>query len=150
GHLVGRRGGVESPPEVVVLDRLPCGCRPPVRFPSVDPAGDAVAEIGAVGDDVEGRGAAQGLERGDGGHELHAVVGGHGLAALELARLEGAPAFAGEEERAPAAGAGVAGAGAVGIGEELRQVQATFSRRSRGTLNSTFSSAVSTSFSVTW
>ena len=72
------------------------------------------------------------------------------LAALELAGLEDAVAVAGDEHDAPAAGAGIAGAGAVGVGEELGQGgQATLARRTRGTLNSTFSRAVSTSFSVT-
>ena len=80
-------GGVEAAPEVLVLHRLAVGGTPAVSLPAVDPTAHAVAEIDAVGDDGECRRAVERLQCGDGRHQLHAVVGGGGLAAGELALL---------------------------------------------------------------
>ena len=44
-----RGGGVERLPQIGILDRLPVGGPPAVAAPAVDPAGDAVADIDAVG-----------------------------------------------------------------------------------------------------
>ena len=51
----------------------------------------------------------------DRGHQLHAVVGGVGLATLELLDV-----IAGCEDRAPAAGPGIARAGPVGMNDHVR------------------------------
>ena len=98
--------------------------RQPLRLPGVDPGQNAVAQILAVGVDVD---AARPLERFQGGdrrHHLHAVVGGVEFAALELLL-----AVAEGEDGAPAAGTGIAGAGAVGVNDDVRQ---RFALRSLG------------------
>jgi hypothetical protein len=54
------------------------------------------------------------FQRRDRGHQLHAVVGGVRLAALELLLM-----IAEGENRAPAAGPRIAGAGAVGVDRDV-------------------------------
>src|SRR5215472_11295431 len=54
------------------------------------------------------------LESRDCRHQLHAIVGGEGLAALQLLL-----AVAVKEDRAPAAGAGITGTGAVRVDAAL-------------------------------
>ncbi len=110
---------LEALPQIGVLDRLLRRGLPAVLLPAVDPVGDAVLQIGRIGHHGEGAGALQGLQRGDRGHQLHAVVGGLGRATGKLARFDQGGPVAGLEHHAPAAGAGIAGAGAVGIGEQL-------------------------------
>src|ERR1700675_4590200 len=75
---------IEPLPEIDILDRLLVGRAPAVAFPLMYPSHDAVAQILAVGMDVDEARPLERIERGDRGHELHAVVGGMGLAALEL------------------------------------------------------------------
>ena len=71
--------------------------------------GDAVHDIFAVGVEIDRAGLLQRLQRRDRGHQLHAVVGRLGLAAGQfLGRAVVA------QDRAPAAGPGIARAGAVG------------------------------------
>src|SRR5208282_3704854 len=108
-HLVppGRR--VEPAPEVLVLDRLLVGGAPAVALPDVEPTGHAAAQILRVRVQAHQAGALQRLERLDRRRELHAVVGGERLAALQLLLL-----LAVAKHRAPAAGPRVARAGAVG------------------------------------
>ena len=61
-----RRGGVEQLlPELGILDRLPVGGPPAVLAPAVDPFGDAVADIDAVGVELRpGRAASAPRARG--------------------------------------------------------------------------------------
>ena len=73
-----------------------------------------------------------------------------GLAAGELAAAQDPRAVAGDQHHAPAAGAGIARAGAVGIGEDLGQGgSGDLFAQEAGTLNSMLSRAVSTRCSVT-
>ena len=76
----------------------------------MDPAGDALTDILAVGLEIDRAGLFQRLQRRDRRHQLHAVVGGVGLAALHLF-LD----VAEFENGAPAAWAWIARAGAVGV-----------------------------------
>ncbi len=75
----------------------------------MNPARDAIAHVNRIGVQIDGAGPRQRLQRADGGHQLHAVVGGQRLAARDflLDAVEG-------EDGAPAAGARIAGTGAVG------------------------------------
>src|SRR5262245_46762935 len=50
GDAVAGGGGIETAPEILVLHRLVLGRAPAVELPAVNPAGDAVAQVGAVGD----------------------------------------------------------------------------------------------------
>ena len=105
-----RRGGVEQfLPQLGILDRLLRRRLPAVAAPAVDPLGDAVADIDAVGGEDHLAGALQRLQRADRGEQLHAVVGGHRLAAGKFLLVR-----AGADHGAPPAGAGIALAGAVG------------------------------------
>src|SRR5262249_15559732 len=114
-HATPPRERVEALPEIDVLDRLLVGGAPAVALPLIDPRHDAVAQILAVGVDVDEAGALERLERGDRRHQLHAVVGGVGLATLQLLDV-----IAEGEDRAPAAGTGIARAGAVGMDDDVR------------------------------
>src|SRR5262249_28999950 len=66
-------------------------------------------DIGTVGIEIDLARSLQGAQGGDRGHQLHAVVGGFGLAAGQLLFD-----IAITQDGAPAAGAGIAGAGAIG------------------------------------
>src|SRR3954447_14990408 len=67
--LVAGTRRVEGAPEILVLDRLLVGRPPAARLPALDPFGDAEAEILRVGVEIDRAGAAQRLERLDGGGE---------------------------------------------------------------------------------
>ncbi|MBV9245327.1 MAG: hypothetical protein JO366_11005 [Methylobacteriaceae bacterium] len=106
-----RHGGIESLPQIDVLDRLLLGRPPAVTFPARHPAGHGAAEVLRIGVQVDDARTRESLERHDRGRQLHPIVGGLRLAAEELlfALPEG-------QHRTPAAGAGIAGTGAVGPG----------------------------------
>src|SRR5690606_10985773 len=112
--VVAGAGGVQAPPQVLVLDRLPVGRLPAARLPAVDPLVDALHDVFAVGVQLDLAGAGQGLQRLDGGHQLHAVVGGQRLAAPQFLLM-----VAPVHHRAPAAGAGIAATGAVGVDDDV-------------------------------
>src|SRR5262249_59028082 len=97
-HAMVRERRIETFPQVVVLDRLAIGRAPAVALPFLDPRHDAVAQILAVGVDVDEARALERLDGRDRRHQLHPVVGGGGLAALDLFFVD-----AGDEDRAPAA-----------------------------------------------
>src|SRR5665647_436866 len=101
-HLMRLQRGVEALPQFDVLDRLLVGGAPAVPLPAMDPAGDALTHILAVGVEIDGAGFLQRLQRRDRGHQLHAVVGGMGFTALQFLF-----AIAEVQDRAPAAGAGI-------------------------------------------
>ena len=107
--FVTARGQVERLPELTVLYRLLLAGLPAVPLPAMDPFGDAVHDVFAVGIEVDSAGLLQRIERGDGGKQFHAVVGCLGLAARQFL---GHAAVA--QHCAPAAGPGIAGAGTVG------------------------------------
>src|SRR6266404_2256528 len=108
-HLMRFQRGVEPLPQIDILDRLLVRGAPAVLLPAMDPAGDALADILAVGGEVDHAGFLERFQRRDRRHQFHAVVGGVRLAALQF--LLGVAEF---QDRAPAAGAGIARAGAVG------------------------------------
>src|SRR6185295_16589764 len=100
---------VELCPEVGVLDRLLRRRLPARAFPFGEPRLHAVPEILGVGGEVDLARLLQCPERLDRRGHLHAVVGGRRVTAADLA-----PVRPGDQDRPPAAGAGVSGAGAVG------------------------------------
>src|SRR5690606_34959403 len=99
----------QPPPEVRVLHRLAIGGAPAVADPALDPSGDAVADIYAVGEKPDAAGPLQRRQPLDRRGQLHAVVGGERLAARKLLL-----ARARADDDAPAAGPRIALAGAVG------------------------------------
>src|SRR5690606_32762919 len=104
--FVGLQGFIKALPELGILHRFLVGRAPVVALPAMDPGGDAVPEIGAVRIEVDDRGTLQGLERPDGCHQLHAVVGRDGLATPQLL-----PVRARDQNGAPAARTRISGAG---------------------------------------
>src|SRR5258707_329389 len=107
-HLVRLHGRRQALPEIDILDRVLVGGTPIPPLPVVDPGGDAVAHIAAVGVQTDAAGSFQRLDGSDRPHQLHAVVGGGGLEARELALLSAIP-----EDGAPTARSRVPAAGAV-------------------------------------
>ena len=99
-------------PEVQVHDRLAGSCSPAASFPLRTPDGGALDDIVALEEEDEGFiGGSRGKSR-NGGHQLHAVVGGMLLASRERPlRSIGV-----SEDRCPSAGAGIAESGAVCTG----------------------------------
>ena len=83
-HLMLVDRGIETLPQIVVLHRLAVGGFPAVALPLVDPAHDAVAQVLAVGVNVDHARPLERFQRRDRRHQLHAVVGRERLAALEL------------------------------------------------------------------
>src|SRR5688572_24105670 len=112
-HLV--RGGdlVQLLPQVDVLHRLLGGGLPAARLPHAQPLRDALLHVLRVGEEAHAAGAIERRKRLDHGGELHAVVGRVRLAAEELAL--GAVEL---EHGAPAARAGIALAGPVGVDDD--------------------------------
>src|SRR5258708_496511 len=70
-HLMLAECRLKPLPEVDVLHRLAIGRLPAVLFPAVNPAGDAAAQILAVGVEIDRRRAFQRFERRDCGKQLH-------------------------------------------------------------------------------
>src|ERR1700759_734189 len=115
--LVWRPRGVEALPQLDILHRLLVRGAPSVLLPAVDPLGDAVAHVDAVGEETHAARPLQRLQPLDGRHQLHAVVGGGRIAAGEFA-LPTADA----QDRAPAARSGISAAGAIGEDLALRAI----------------------------
>src|SRR5262245_29744656 len=114
-HSMTCQERIEPLPEIYVPDQLPIGGAPAVVLPLVDPRQDAITQILAVGVNVDETGSLQRFQRRDRGHQLHAVVGGVRLAALELLLV-----IAEGKNRAPPAGPRIAGAGAIGVDDYVR------------------------------
>ena len=106
---------VQQLPQVDIFHWLLVGGAPSVALPAVQPSRDSVAQVLAIGVNIDEARPLERRERRDCGHELHAVVGGVRLAALELLHV-----LASRENGAPAARAGIAGAGAVGVDDDVR------------------------------
>src|SRR5579863_7798407 len=83
-HLMRLERGVEALPQLGVLDRLLVGRAPAVFLPAVYPAGDALTHILAVGIKIDRARLFERLERRNRRHQLHPVVGGVRLAALQF------------------------------------------------------------------
>src|SRR6185369_2408029 len=109
-HLMGPKRGVEPLPQIDVFHWALVGGAPAVALPVVDPTHDAIAQVLAVGVDVDRTRPLERLQRRDRRHQLHAIVGGMLFPAHQLFRL-----IAERENRAPAAGTGITRAGAVGM-----------------------------------
>src|SRR5262245_804989 len=75
---------LEPLPQLDIAHRLLIRRAPAIPLPVLDPSGDAAAQIVRVGVEIDVRRRLQRLERGDRGHQLHTVVGGVLLAALQL------------------------------------------------------------------
>src|SRR5262249_38484775 len=88
---------------------------PAIAFPLVDPRQDAVAQVLAVRVNVDETGTLERFERGDRGHQFHAVVGG-----VSLATFQFLPVIAEGEDRAPAARPRIARAGTIGGDDDVR------------------------------
>src|SRR5262249_53451409 len=109
--LVALGLGEQALPEIAVLDGLLLRVPPAVGAPALVPTiAEAVDEIGAVAVQRDEATAGHGAQALEGGAELHALVGGGGLAAGDLAL-----GAAVDDDGAPAARPGVAQAGAVGV-----------------------------------
>src|SRR5262249_39654166 len=106
--------GIEALPQLDILDRLLVRGAPAVALPAVDPAGDALPDILAVGVEIDGARLLQRFERRDRRHQFHLVVGGVALAAVELFFL-----VAELQDRAPAAGPWISRARTVGIDRDI-------------------------------
>ena len=117
-HFVIGNGGVQGLPQIRILDRFFIRCFPAVPLPVVDPAGDTLAHILGVGMQVDMAALVERIERLDCGHQLHAIVGGHGLATAQLLFRT-----ATHQQCPPAARAGITPAGAIGINRNLFQVR---------------------------
>ena len=116
-HVVTARLLDEPLPEVAVGDGLLLGVFPAVLFPARPPAvAEAVHDVGAVGVHTYAAPPGDRQEPLDDRGQLHALVGGLGLAARHH------PFFgAVDDEGGPAAGAGIAATGAVGVEDEVAQ-----------------------------
>ena len=90
-HRVRAGRGVQPGPQVGVLDRFLVRRLPAVTFPGGEPPGDAVAQVHAVGVDVHDGRPGQALQPPDRRHDLHAVVRGHGLPAVDLLLVAAVP-----------------------------------------------------------
>src|SRR5947199_3432896 len=104
-HIVQGRQLVEPLPQVDILHRLLVGGAPAAALPVMHPFRDPLRHIQGIGIDLYSAWALQRLESADHRGELHAVIRGVGLAAIELAL--GAP---GAQQHAPAARAWIAAA----------------------------------------
>src|SRR5205809_7710376 len=78
---VARDGFQQFLPQVGILDRLAVGGAPAIALPAVDPAGDAVADVDAVGGQADATRLLERVEGLDRRLQLHAVVGGQRFAA---------------------------------------------------------------------
>src|SRR5262249_25667041 len=105
-----RRGSiVETLPKIDILDRFLVGGAPVPCLPRGEPTSDSVTNILAVGIEPYPTRPLQRLARRDGRHQLHSVVGCHGLGAGE-SPLDTAVA----QDGAPTSRSRIAAAGAVG------------------------------------
>ena len=110
GYLVLGDEPVEFLPQFGIFDWFFCSGFPAVLLPAVYPAFHAVFNVLGIGVDGYPAGTGEGLEAAYDCGELHAVVGGVWLAAAEFFFVAAVA-----QQYAPAAGAGIALAGAVGV-----------------------------------
>ena len=121
GHI-RKAGRIERLPEIPIEHRTARSGAPALALPAVDPTGEAIDQIFAVGADGQAFGARQllkALQQRQTSAELHAVVGGLRLRATQLLNA----AITETQQRAPASRPGVAPAGAItGSGHHHRGV----------------------------
>ena len=106
---------VQTLPKINVFHRRLGSRAPATGLPAVNPLGDALEYVFAVQMHSDLAGPFQGGQGLDHSHDLHAVVGRAQLAAKNLFARP-----AGVQQRAPATGAGVAFAGAIGVDHDRR------------------------------
>src|SRR3954447_23909809 len=70
---MARRGRDQLLPQIGILDRLLVGSAPAVPLPVVNPTGNAVADVDAVGVELHAARAFQRFKPFDRRHQLHAV-----------------------------------------------------------------------------
>src|SRR5215213_901220 len=121
GDLVLAGEGQEFLPQFGILDRLLLLGPPAVALPADDPGGDAVLDVLAVGDHRHAAAAIEQAQPLDRRAQLHPVVGCGRIGPGEFAAVP-----AGEEDNAPAAGAGVAFTGTVGVDGDRGRVSSRF------------------------
>ena len=102
-HVMRLQRIVEPLPEVSVLHWLLIGGTPTVPLPVVNPAGDALPYVLAVGGEIDKRRTLQRLQRRDRRQQLHPVVGGMRFATFQFFLDLTEP-----QDGAPAAGTRVA------------------------------------------
>ncbi len=107
--LMSGERAVETLPEIDVFHRFfLCGF-PAALFPVMDPAGDALTHILAVGAQDHVAGLFQRFQRHNCRHQLHAIIGGEPVTGAEQFFV-----LAVAQNRAVAAGTWIAKAGSVG------------------------------------
>src|SRR5690606_27601096 len=114
GNAMSVTGRIQRLPQVLVLHRLPVRGAPAARLPGRQPLLDAGAHVLRVGVQRDLDGTLQRAQRLDGRGEFHAVVGGLGIGARDLAA-----ALAGDQHGAPPSRPRVAPAGAVRVDGHL-------------------------------
>ena len=105
---VRRRSIEQLLPELRVLDRLLVRRAPPVLAPFVDPSGDPIADVNAIGVKVDTTWPLERRQAFYGGLQLHAVVGRKRFASTNLAFL-----VAHAQKHRPAPWPGISAAGTV-------------------------------------
>ena len=83
-HMMSRCQRVQLPPQIFVLYRqqfLPRSSLPAVGLPLGDPLGDALFDILGVCEQLDVAGTLQLSQRGNGGHQFHAIVRRRGISA---------------------------------------------------------------------
>src|SRR5882724_411842 len=119
---VPARCALELLPQVDVLDGLLVGGAPAAPLPVGQPFADTFLDVLRVGVDLYGAGVLERFQRPDHRGQLHAVVGGVLLSSEDLLLASSV-----SEDRAPAPGAGIALAGAVGVDLNHLQLRSRFS-----------------------
>ena len=110
GEAVRLHRGMERLPQIAILDGLFVAGAPAVAHPAREPLRHAPLHVFGIGVNLDRARSGERLKRGERGAQLHAVVGRQRRTALQhlLVRAEA-------QDRAPTAGAGIAGARAVGV-----------------------------------
>src|SRR5581483_9722333 len=83
-YLMARRRGIELLPQVHVLHRLLVRGKPAAPLPRMQPLRDALHDVDRVRSELHPARPLERLQGADGGGQLHAVVRGLRLAAVEL------------------------------------------------------------------
>src|SRR5680860_275881 len=102
-------GVIESTPQILIFYRLARGGAPAALFPVRHPDVDATHDISGIRRQHYTAAGFERFERGDGGHELHPVIGGQRFRPKQFFL----PAAA-AQQRTPSAYARIAAARAVG------------------------------------
>ncbi len=115
-HLMDMRQFEQRSPKILVLYRLSFGVEPPIALPFLQPMlAEAIDKISAVAVQLHSAGLLQSRQSGDSCLQLHALIGGIGLASGQF--FYPLPV---NKDTAPAARSGIAGTGSVGVDDKLR------------------------------